>query len=80
MAVKKKKGFIRIYTELCKGCYLCQSVCPLDLIVISEELNSKGYYPAKYSEDGAEAEDRLCKGCALCAIVCPDVAIEVYRE
>jgi len=80
MATKSKKGFIKIDVELCKGCYLCKSVCPNDLISVSERLNQKGYYPASYDEEGVEIEKHVCKGCALCAIVCPDVAIEVYRE
>lgn len=80
MATKSKRGFIKIHAELCKGCYLCQSVCPLNLISVSETLNQKGYYPAHYKEEHIEIEPRKCKGCALCAIVCPDIAIEVYRD
>ena len=80
MATKSKRGFIKIETELCKGCYLCKSVCPFGLISISDSLNQKGYYPARYNEEGIEIESHVCKGCALCAIVCPDIAIEVYRE
>jgi len=37
MASKQKKGFIKIDEELCKGCYLCQSVCPMNLISVSEK-------------------------------------------
>jgi 2-oxoglutarate ferredoxin oxidoreductase subunit delta len=80
MAAESKRGFITIEAELCKGCYLCRSVCPLDLITVSDSMNQKGYYPAQYTEEGLDAEGRLCKGCALCALVCPDIAIEVYRE
>jgi len=80
MVSKSKRGSIKIDGELCKGCYLCTSVCPQGLISISEKLNQKGYYPAEYSEAGTDIESHQCKGCALCAIVCPDIAIEVYRE
>jgi len=80
MATKSKRGYIKIEAELCKGCYLCESVCPHDLIFISDRLNKKGYYPATYSEEGIGIEKHVCKGCALCAMVCPDIAIEVYRE
>jgi len=80
MAVKVKRGKIIIDAEVCKGCYLCKSVCPQDLISISDRLNQKGYYPAIYIEDGIETENHSCKGCALCAVMCPDIAIEVYRE
>lgn len=78
MAKKTQKGKINIDRELCKGCYLCISVCPNQLIHISDNLNQKGYYPAEFSEP--ENPGKHCTGCALCATVCPDVAIEVYRE
>ncbi len=79
MAQRLRRGFIRIDKELCKGCYLCESVCPLGLISVSDTLNQKGYYPAQYSEEDKAIEEHRCKGCALCAIMCPDIAIEVYR-
>jgi len=78
MTINSKKGRIVIDSKLCKGCYLCVSVCPNELIVISEELNEKGYYPAKFTETNT-VEDRKCTGCAMCAVICPDIAIEVYR-
>jgi 2-oxoglutarate ferredoxin oxidoreductase subunit delta len=80
MAEKKKKhGRITIDRELCKGCYLCVSVCPEKLIETSDQLNQKGYYPARFKEEDTGEDDRKCTGCASCATICPDVAIEVYR-
>jgi 2-oxoglutarate ferredoxin oxidoreductase subunit delta len=79
MEKKKKRGRITIDSELCKGCALCVSVCPHELITISEGLNQKGYYPAEFTEEDKKAEDRKCNGCATCATICPDVVIEVYR-
>ena len=79
MAEKKKvRGSITIDRELCKGCYLCLSVCPQEVIAKSESLNKKGYYPAKFEED--EAEGKMCIACVRCATMCPDIAIEVYRD
>ena len=80
MAKRLRKGFIKIDEELCKGCYLCESVCPMNLISVSERLNQKGYHPAAYNEEGMQLEEHQCKACALCALVCPDIAIEVYCE
>ncbi len=75
------KGRITIDKEKCKGCGLCTLVCPMKQIEISDELNTKGYYPASFLEENApESGKRKCTGCALCALMCPDVAIEVYRE
>jgi 2-oxoglutarate ferredoxin oxidoreductase subunit delta len=76
---KKKKGRIMIDKNLCKGCYLCISVCPNQLIAISDKLNQKGYYPARFTETDEKEEDFKCTGCALCATICPDIAVEVYR-
>jgi 2-oxoglutarate ferredoxin oxidoreductase subunit delta len=78
MAEKKRKGRIVIDEELCKGCYLCISVCPNEVISISEKLNHQGYYPSETNNDSSEGNK--CTGCAMCATICPDVAIEVYRD
>lgn len=75
------KGRITIDRELCKGCGLCITVCPKKQIEISDSINPKGYYPARYKEaETSDPEAAKCTGCAMCAITCPDVAIEVYRE
>ena len=67
------KGNIEIDQELCKGCEICVSFCPRDVIYISDRLNTSGYLPAVFNDNGE------CTGCAICAIVCPEVVIEVYR-
>jgi 2-oxoglutarate ferredoxin oxidoreductase subunit delta len=75
------KGRIEIDKERCKGCGLCMNVCPKKQIEISDELNTKGYYPARFLEAGLNEDDPgECTGCAMCAMTCPDVAIEVYRQ
>lgn len=66
-------GKIKIDSERCKGCGLCVTVCPQNVITIAEKSNSKGYFPAEPTGPG-------CTGCTNCAVVCPDCAIEVYRE
>ena len=80
MVKKTELGRIIIDRELCKGCYLCISVCPNNLIAVSDKLNQMGYSPVESKKtEGKEGEPK-CTGCAMCAIVCPDLAIEVYRE
>jgi len=64
---------ITINTNRCKGCELCTTVCPHNLILISDELNQSGFHPAYFISSNE------CSGCALCAIICPDMAIEVYK-
>jgi 2-oxoglutarate ferredoxin oxidoreductase subunit delta len=69
----KIRGSIVVNVERCKGCEICLTACPLDVIAISKEVNGKGYnfaYPAN-------PED--CNGCANCGMVCPDGVITVYK-
>jgi 2-oxoglutarate ferredoxin oxidoreductase subunit delta len=78
------KGSIEIDFEECKGCQLCISFCPKNVISQGTELNQKGYFPARFTppkEGGVGGDPRSsCNGCTLCAIVCPDVAIVVKRN
>lgn len=66
-------GKIVINMERCKGCGLCITVCPRNNIVISQESNKNGYFPA-------QAKNTDCTGCTRCAIVCPEGIIEVCLE
>ena len=59
--------------ERCKGCELCVGVCPLKLLVMSEDLNASGYHVALFTDNDK------CTSCTLCATMCPDVAITVYK-
>ena len=64
---------IEVNKELCKECRLCLGVCPFNLLVMSEEVNSKGFH---YS---TQPDSSKCTGCKMCAIMCPDTAISVYK-
>jgi 2-oxoglutarate ferredoxin oxidoreductase subunit delta len=57
--------------DRCKGCGLCISVCPKNVLEIVDEVNTKGYFPAYQ----ARPED--CIFCAMCCTICPDVAISI---
>lgn len=69
------KGIILIDENRCKGCELCTTVCPFDLVHIAKHFNAKGYRPSTLVDPEGK-----CTGCTLCARMCPDVAITVYRE
>jgi len=40
------KGNIAINKELCKGCKYCVTACPKGVIIIEEQFNKMGYFPA----------------------------------
>ena len=68
------RGTIVVETDHCKGCELCTTVCPQDVLVISDFFNARGYKPAMLVDPEGK-----CTGCALCAVICPDAVITVYR-
>ncbi len=69
------RGTITIDDGRCKGCELCTSVCPKNLIQMATTFSARGYRPAVLVDPHGQ-----CTGCLLCATICPDVAITVYRE
>lgn len=59
----------------CKGCGLCESVCPKKIIKISnKEFNEKGYFYAEIIDESK------CIGCTFCAQICPDLVITITGE
>lgn len=66
---------IVVLEEQCKGCLLCTTVCPQEIIRQSERFNQHGYKVAEVRMEDMEK----CIGCASCAMMCPDIAIRVYR-
>ncbi len=67
------KGKVTINEDICKGCGLCVSVCPKQVLELSKtKINASGYNPA-------EAVNDECIACTSCAKMCPDCAITVER-
>jgi 2-oxoglutarate ferredoxin oxidoreductase subunit delta len=69
-------GRVEIRQERCKGCLLCTLVCPEEILVQSQTLNSQGYRVVQV----AAGQEQECKGCAFCAEICPDCVLTVYRK
>ena len=69
----KIKGAVVVNIERGKGCDLCVTACPSDVLSMSKEANTKGYNYSYMSSPDA------CIGCAACAYVCPDACITVYK-
>ncbi|MGD9010046.1 MAG: ferredoxin family protein [Desulfobacteraceae bacterium] len=61
----------QIEENLCKGCGLCVGVCPKNVLEISKQVNTKGYFPAY------QARPDDCIKCTICCTMCPDVAISI---
>ena len=59
----------------CKGCLLCTTVCPENIIRQSTRLNAQGYKVVEADPELLAA----CTGCTACAQMCPDLAIVVWR-
>jgi 2-oxoglutarate ferredoxin oxidoreductase subunit delta len=69
------KGRIHVAEDYCKGCMLCTTACPQDVLRMAlDRLNARGYHPAEFIDP-----DGHCTGCGLCAVICPDLCITVYR-
>ena len=59
--------------ERCKGCLLCTTVCPKNIIVKSERFNRQGYQVVEITDANQ------CIGCTACGLICPDVAVRVFK-
>ncbi len=66
---------VEFIDERCKGCLLCTTVCPVDIIVQSSRFNQQGYKVAEVPT----ADMEKCTGCTACAMICPDFAIRVFK-
>lgn len=67
---------IEFREDRCKGCLLCITVCPKEIITVSPRFNKSGY---KVVEVTAENQD-VCTRCTACVMVCPDCAILVQPK
>lgn len=67
-------GRVTFDENRCKGCELCTTVCPVDIVHMDRtRMNVKGYNPSTVKEM------EKCIACAACARICPDCVITVER-
>jgi len=65
------RGQVHVIAERCKECRLCVNYCPTEVLVFSEDINSRGYrYPIV-----ASGKDESCVHCQFCNMICPELAI-----
>lgn len=68
------KGRVTFNEDICKGCGLCTTVCPVSILALdTSKINVKGYHPSGVTDP------EKCIGCTNCATICPDVVITVER-
>ncbi|MFV2015866.1 MAG: ferredoxin family protein [Candidatus Heimdallarchaeota archaeon] len=67
---------ILIQNQLCKGCELCVTFCPEDILEMGTELNTKSYF-FPHAIPNKEAN---CKQCRNCERVCPELSIFLLSE
>ena len=69
-----RPGKVTIDRDKCKGCGYCTEFCPRDALVMTQEINSKGYTLA------AIADESKCLSCGLCEVICPEFGIKVNQS
>jgi 2-oxoglutarate ferredoxin oxidoreductase subunit delta len=62
---------IDIDRRYCKGCMLCQYICPCDVYEPGKERSDLDYLMPQV------ARIENCKVCGLCELNCPDMALTV---
>lgn len=73
--VEIPQGEVHILAETCKGCGFCVEYCPMDVLELSKEYNTKGYHPP------VVVKPEGCVNCGLCEMICPDFAIwSTFKE
>ncbi|MFX0046141.1 MAG: ferredoxin family protein [Candidatus Hermodarchaeota archaeon] len=60
--------------RLCKGCHICISVCPHDVLNKSDEVDNRGFFLP------VVVDLKSCRVCGLCELECPDFAICVSPD
>ena len=70
----KKRFKVLFQRDKCKGCELCVSFCPKNILALDSAVNAKGYHPAVITDQ------EKCIACAMCATMCPDCVIKVEKD
>ncbi len=65
------RGTVYVIRERCKECHFCWELCPVDVLEISDDVNSRGYRYPKIREGKEDG----CVNCGMCRDVCPEFAI-----
>lgn len=69
-----KKFIIHLNEEICKGCGICISVCPVNVYERGDRISPKGYVITEIRHPGK------CIGCKNCELMCPDQVIFIEED
>ena len=65
------RGEVHVIADRCKQCDYCITYCPADVLVYTQQTNSRGYrYPMV-----ADGKENACVRCRFCDLICPELAI-----
>ena len=70
----KKKNFLKVVNQYCKGCGLCVDTCPTGTLLLEDSPESKFGVCVKVDVE------EYCIGCKMCELRCPDFAIFVNYD
>jgi 2-oxoglutarate ferredoxin oxidoreductase subunit delta len=70
------KGEVYIISSRCKGCGLCWTYCPQNVLEESPEYNEKGYHYPRIKENA----EKVCVNCGFCTLMCPEFAIHTISN
>jgi heterodisulfide reductase subunit A len=60
----------KVTEALCKGCGVCEGLCPYKAITLNE---------IAVGQRRASVNDAMCKGCGTCSAYCPGGAIKMQH-
>ncbi len=69
-----KRFTIHLNEEFCKGCQICEIICPQKVFKQGERISPSGYILIDI------VLPEKCVGCRSCELMCPDQAIVIIPE
>ncbi len=63
-----------VFAGLCKGCRICQEVCPQKCIGLDPKVRGV------YNNMIVKCDIDKCTSCGICQLKCPDTAIKVEKK
>ncbi|MGQ9722668.1 MAG: 4Fe-4S dicluster domain-containing protein [Candidatus Jordarchaeum sp.] len=69
-----RKPVIVIDRELCKGCEICVTICPKQVLKMSDNPTDRGIHVPEVHDINK------CTSCLMCQFYCPDFAIYLQKS